>query len=490
VLQPSERVAAQHRRAVLLVSRARLQRRYGARGLARIMQAVAGLVRALGTGLVQTLCVDDEKSMAPLGLEPVSATNPAKLERLVGEYEALHAAGEPVAVWLLGDHELVPPFVLENPASDCDAYLVTDVPYSGLGPGGVELRRPVARIIGEPAHDESGLLGAIHRLNAYASSPWHVLASRARIASGYSALVWRQAARVACQPVIPPEELRLSPPLCRSTYHELRRVGAWVRYFNLHGKQDGRVWYGQVDELLRGRSEQFPAAVTAQDVTTADAANCLVLTEACYGATLRKGSIARKFLRHGATVIGSTAMSYGALEPPLVGADLLSQLLLQGLSRGLRADEALLRAQRLFVATVAREQGFLDAEDRKTVLTFVLLGNPLFRLAECTPREETPETGEPGAVPLQTRATCSRSYSIHAVPHGLREELEYVAHLSGFGPEDRFRQGTCNGQLWQEEEDERLPRSIVVRGTLPTGAERVVRFTLDGNRVGKVAVSR
>jgi hypothetical protein len=263
-----------------------------------------------------------------------------------------------------------------------------------------------------------------------------------------------------------------------------------VRYFNLHGKQDGRVWYGQVDELLRGRSEQFPAAVTAQDVTTADAANCLVLTEACYGATLRKGSIARKFLRHGATVIGSTAMSYGALEPPLVGADLLSQLLLQGLSYGLRADEALLRAQRLFVATVAREQGFLDAEDRKTVLTFVLLGNPLFRLAECTPREETPETGEPEAVPLQTRATCSRSYSIHAVPHSLREELEYVAHLSGFGPEDRFRQGTCNGQLWQAEEDERLPRSIVVRGTLPTGAERVVRFTLNGNRVGKVAVSR
>ena len=91
-------------------------------------------------------------------------------------------------------------------------------------------------------------------------------------------------------------------------------------------------------------------------------------------------SIALSLLFEGARgVIGSTGMAYGSLAPPLSGADLLGRDLWLGLKRGFTIGEALLRAKLGLVEEMAERQGFLDSEDQKTLLGFLLYGDPSLR---------------------------------------------------------------------------------------------------------------
>ncbi|MFQ5945184.1 MAG: hypothetical protein ACE5NC_02940, partial [Anaerolineae bacterium] len=88
-------------------------------------------------------------------------------------------------------------------------------------------------------------------------------------------------------------------------------------------------------------------------------------------------SVALAFLASGARgFIGSTGMAYGSLAPPLVGADLLAVNLFMALREGFALGEALRRAKLGLIEQAGAEQGFLDAEDQKTLLTFVLYGDP------------------------------------------------------------------------------------------------------------------
>ena len=144
-------------------------------------------------------------------------------------------------------------------------------------------------------------------------------------ASGYTASVWREAAQEVFSLLGPVERLRMSPPWGARHYQGLGLGHAAVRYFNLHGKPDGRHWYGQSDPFLAAAYDDFPVAMRRSDVSAAEPRGSVVVTEACYGATLAAGSIATRFLRLGAAVLfGSTAMSYGAINAPVSGADMLA----------------------------------------------------------------------------------------------------------------------------------------------------------------------
>ncbi len=94
-------------------------------------------------------------------------------------------------------------------------------------------------------------------------------------------------------------------------------------------------------------------------------------------------SIAIKFLSIGTQVfIGSTGISYGSVSTPLIGADFLAYLFWYHLESGYSAGEALLHAKIDLVREMQKRQGFLDGEDQKTLLSFVLFGDPLARLYE------------------------------------------------------------------------------------------------------------
>ena len=76
-------------------------------------------------------------------------------------------------------------------------------------------------------------------------------------------------------------------------------------------------------------------------------------------------------------VVGSTSTCYGSISSPLIAADLLGRVYWGLVSEGNLAGEALRRAKLYLAREMHQRQGFLDGEDQKTLISFVLYGDPL-----------------------------------------------------------------------------------------------------------------
>jgi hypothetical protein len=108
----------------------------------------------------------------------------------------------------------------------------------------------------------------------------------------------------------------------------------------------------------------------------------VVFSEACYGGYVvdkdEEKSIALKFAGIGTlAVVASTSIAYGSVNTPLIGADLISSLFWKHLGEGLTVGEAFLQAKVDLAREMNKRQGYLDGEDQKTIISFVLYGDPL-----------------------------------------------------------------------------------------------------------------
>jgi hypothetical protein len=179
---------------------------------------------------------------------------------------------------------------------------------------------------------------------------------------------------------------------------------ARLSYYNLHGLEDAPEWYGQRDPLRDDSNlVEFPVALRPQDVVNSGRAPKVVFTEACYGAnSLAKtpeSALSLKFLSSGSrAIVGSTKISYGSITPPLIAADLLGRIFWLNLNQKLPVGEALRRAKLKLATEMHRRQGFLDGEDQKTLISFVLYGDPLF-----TPSNIAPMPGEKSVIRRTSR---------------------------------------------------------------------------------------
>jgi hypothetical protein len=220
---------------------------------------------------------------------------------------------------------------------------------------------------------------------------------------GYTAAIWRIAASSVFQPIGKSKALLVSPPLgldgpslvvggnrpdrrngsVKSVPSPEGRLG----YFNLHGLVDASEWFGQRDPLEPGDGPDYPVALRPQDIgrrrwwRKGDVPE-VVFSEACYGLHIQgrklEDAISLKFLEAGSqTVVGSTCMSYGSISTPLIAADLLGHTFWQFLKRGMPAGEALRQAKINLAQEMQTRQGYLDGEDQKTLISFILYGDPL-----------------------------------------------------------------------------------------------------------------
>jgi hypothetical protein len=202
---------------------------------------------------------------------------------------------------------------------------------------------------------------------------------------GYSASIWRKSSFAVFKTIGDPKNLITSPPTDASKLPSQAMRPAQLSYFNLHGLEDTPEWYGQRDPMRdRDTKVEFPIALRPSDVINSGRAPRVVFTEACYGAnSIGKtvdSALSLKFLTSGSrAVIGSTKISYGSVRPPLIAADLLGQLFWQFLNKRLPVGEALRRAKMKLAADMHQRQGYLDGEDQKTLISFVLYGDPLYR---------------------------------------------------------------------------------------------------------------
>jgi len=75
--------------------------------------------------------------------------------------------------------------------------------------------------------------------------------------------------------------------------------------------------------------------------------------------------------------VGSTCIAYGSVNKPLVGADLLAHSFWTQVQNSMPVGYALMRAKLTLASKMTQAQGYLDGEDQKTILSFVLYGDPL-----------------------------------------------------------------------------------------------------------------
>jgi hypothetical protein len=368
--------------AVLIVtSRNRLWQRYGPDGVEAVERAVADLVDAMAERQLAGTPVytDDSPLLTNFGILPADPGQPSSVARVLSELgERCGWLDEiPRYVLILGDDGVVPFHRTENPSPDADNHVLTDHLYAVRPAAPMRPAFAVGRI---PDGSLAQLTGAIlnaanaHRRLAKGKAP-----ELPATAFGYSASIWKRAARAVYGAIGDPKQVRLSPPLTRSEAPAPGASGPRYRYYNLHGLSDSADWFGQRDPTFPADYPFFPVALRPEDVATAPGS--LVFSEACYGADIdgraTHDSIALTSLAKGALgFVGATGVAYGGLDGPLVAADLLAHRFWTAILEGLPAGRALSRAKWELASEAHARQGYLDAEDEKAVHNFVLYGDP------------------------------------------------------------------------------------------------------------------
>jgi len=123
-------------------------------------------------------------------------------------------------------------------------------------------------------------------------------------------------------------------------------------------------------------------AVSMQDILNDGNAPTVIFSEACYGAYIdgknEDSALSLKFISTGTrALVGSTCVSYGSVSAPLIGADQLASTFWKQVKDGTPVGEAVRNAKVIMAQEMTKRQGFLDGEDQKTLISFVLYGDPL-----------------------------------------------------------------------------------------------------------------
>ena len=387
---------------ILLSAETRLLQQFGPDGFKKIDRAVRDLhdaVRRRKGWSAHCLYVDDPSSLQPFGLSPADPGNAWQIKlRLADLDTALRRKGEMIgAVLIVGGDEVIPFHRLPNPTDDDDETVPSDNPYSTTDDNYFAPEWPVGRI---PVDNDAELLtrqlmfaaqahraaiaprGLLARLRAWIALRLGRLGGDGR-AFGYSASIWRRSSLAVYRSIGEPRSLVTSPPAEAGALPAQAQRAVRNSYFNLHGLEDAPEWFGQRDPVRDPEAVEFPVALSPSDVVNGGRAPKAVFTEACYGAnTLGKSSesaLCLKFLASGSeVVVGSTKVSYGSVTPPLIAADFLGRTFWDLLTQGVPAGEALRRAKMLLASEMVGRQGYLDGEDQKTLISFVLYGDPLY----------------------------------------------------------------------------------------------------------------
>ena len=202
---------------------------------------------------------------------------------------------------------------------------------------------------------------------------------RANEKTGITAEIWKKAADEVFRHLKAQGEILSSPPHTVKSKLEFDKFEGGL-YFNLHGAEDESGWYGQRAKFSSYK-EEYPLALLPKNISKG-IKNSFLASEACFGAYVNNKktseSIMLTALRSGVSFcIGSTATAYGTFAPPISEADMLVSIFYDEFLKGKNASLAFLNAKRIFAQKNIEKNGFLDDDDKKTLVEFVMYGNPL-----------------------------------------------------------------------------------------------------------------
>ena len=460
---------------VVFSTRRGLEEKYGPKTtqlLRQEMEKLAGAVRGKSAWGAVTVLADDASCMAQFGLKAARACDAWTLKLTLADLDAaLGKKGLMIgALLIVGGPEVVPFHRLPNPVEDVDADVPSDNPYATRDENYFIPEWQVGRLPGGTGSDPGPLLSMLrkaanrHLAAENENQKWWKAAwvwllglffhlPERCDSFGYAAEAWKEVSEEIFRPIGDSAGLITSPPYGKD--HPIPATATRLGYFNLHGVEDNSPWYGQRDMTQSLAGPAYPIALRPEDIRQENDAPLIIFSEACYGAHLDKralaDSLALKFLDCGSQAIaGSTVTSYGSVAGPLIAADLLGEGFWQYLKQGYSSGEALQKSKIALAHKMHKRQGYLDGEDQKTLISFVLYGDPLASL-------ETARVSQPKSAlrsqdsPAQMKTVCDRCGLSENIPADVLKQVRHVvkkylpgmedAHLT-FGEE----RGSCSGE--------------------------------------------
>lgn len=535
---------------VILTIQSALESQYGAEGASEVLAEMGLLADIIKQQTkrrssphldvfsywgAKIFCPDQVEQTSQLGIRPARPGDAWEIKLALADLDkALSRNGERIgAVLIVGGPEVVPFHKLPNPVADDDKEVASDNPYASHDDNYFFPEWPVGRIPGGAAKDPTLLLQSLRviknrrasqaRAEGWILRLWHWLHGwfRPQVnglhpSFGFTASVWRNAALDVFRTIGDPADLWVSPPKSIGTKQvngpENQSLPlAQLGYFNLHGLKDVAEWYGQRDPVEVSKGPDYPVALHPEDIqgfSESDRAYQVVFSEACYGAHIQGktvvDSVALKFLAAGTQAfVGSTCMAYGSITQPLSAGDLLAKSFWGYLRDGLSAGDALLRAKINLAREMQQRQGYLDGEDQKTLISFLLYGDPMAqpkfrgRHAKALLRPTKPET--------LIKTIKEDGGSVTSGTPIPPEVLDYVRHVVTQylpGMEDARLQycqerteGQANGSSAKSQASVHTGCNLVTLSKQVARSEHIhnhyARLTLDANgNLVKLAISR
>jgi peptidase C25-like protein len=356
-------------------SRDRLRMVYGPEGAGRVAAALQRLLAARAARGTPTRLAWIEDGLPDLGVAGAAADPEAISQQFAELSGALGRAGARLeSILIAGGPDIVPFYQAPNPtAYDGDLSVPCDCFYGACNPYALMPEWAVGRIPGAAGGDPTLLLRLLGAAATYQPAP----VGQPPKVFGYSTDAWRYAAAAVHAEIPGAGVLLVSPPTLAETFDrglldQARRV-----YCNLHGVRDGPLWYGQPSDR-----SALVVALRPADLDGLDLSGAVVVSEACYGAAIEgrdeHSSLALAFLARGAAgFLGATAISYGPPSPPTGEADLIAMHFLRALHMpGATLGGAFMAARAGMLRDTLAIQAMLDEDDHKTLLEFVLYGDP------------------------------------------------------------------------------------------------------------------
>ena len=392
---------------------------------------------------------DVSESIAPFQLSVINGQDTTSIKNVIKQVNSkLNNDNKQIgSMLLIGGDNVVPFHRLPNPTDDHDKDVLSDNPYGTDDENYFVPKWPVGRLPSHIGDNPSVLANLIQStIDAHNEPPiqipllfrwlrWLIPSWQPGAAKqhnlGYSADIWLDASLEVFNVIGHRKDLISSPPIEASNIplDRLSQISDLL-YCNLHGLENTSEWFGE-SISFDGQAPQYPIALRPSDIKHGQAP-CIVFTEACYGANIimkqsAEDALCLHFLQSGSrAVVGSTRIAYGAVGTPLVGADLVGRFFWHHIRGGLQIGEALRRSKMGLAQTMQSRQGFLDGEDQKALLSFVLYGDPLLRDPRMLP---TPTKTLPKSNPIPVanlHSACAKSHNACAKALGTPEALAQV----------------------------------------------------------------
>ena len=368
---------------------ARLEKKYDAAALKQIAEGVRQWIAADKQRGLETVyvAVDDKAAMRKLGAAPLTGrATAAKVKRAIDD---LWGRLAPEYLALIGADDVVPYFVVDNPSyepgGDTDVTVRTDNPYACSQPYRASDRRSylvpdrvVGRIPDAPHEsDPAWLLDALATATTWTSLPRKVYAGAYAICADS----W-SGAGVQCIKAVgePANQLMLCPPENDEAATPRKRLKARLHMVKCHGAQLDPNFYGQ-------RGNSYPVALASGTLRPKVSKTTVAAAMCCYGAQLFSPQdpavqpagawpIASAYLRGGAYgLAGSTEIAWVGGEE-MACADWIVTGHLKAVLQGASLGRALLESKQGYMAFLGQQGGAPGVEDDKTLIEFVLLGDP------------------------------------------------------------------------------------------------------------------